>query len=88
MKTKIIIPALAVLTGLTIVLYSYAIVSFLDSVIDSDNGPAMFFIGLFLCGVVFTATIDRMERKKRQRFTNSTKAFIQYKEWDRRTKNG
>lgn len=87
MKTKTIVAILAILTGLTIV-FSGQIVSFLDSAIDSDNGPAMFFIGLFLFGVVFTATIDRLERKKRKRFTNSTKAFIQYKEWDRRTKNG
>ena len=88
MKTKIIIPALSFIFGFCIVYYTDSIVSFLDTAIDSENGPAMFFIGLFLCGIVLTATVDRLERKKRQRFTNSTKAFIQYKEWDRRTKNG
>ena len=84
MKTKIIVATLAVLTGLAI-FYITPIVKFIDAVFDSASGPAIFLLAFIALVVVIGLYAFPSEKG---RYINSTEEFIQYKEWDRRTKNG
>lgn len=83
MKTKIIVPLLAVLTGLSI-FYFVSIIKFMDAVFDSSNGPAIFlfvFIALIVAIGLFAFPSEK------GRYINSTEDFLKYKQWDRRTDN-